>query len=160
MESDLNNLQSTQHIATVHIRFCFYWMCIGFYGNAVALLCLCYKQQKHNTDVVLPSRLHCSIIFRLVRQRQKRRKLEFEALFCADVSTTLLFFIVFSKHKKVRILAVYCFFFCLTCTSQRHKLVSAKTSNTFMFYVAWGCEKATLIWSDRSDWNGFSEMRF
>ncbi len=51
------------------------------------------------------------------------------------------------------------FFPRLTCTSQRHKLVSqkmfsmfsAKTSNVFTFYVAWGREKATLnpIWPSR-----------
>ncbi len=54
------------------------------------------------------------------------------------------------------------FFPRLTCTSQRHKLVSAKmfsmfsgkTSDVFTFYVAWGCEKATLnpIWPSRLKW--------
>ncbi len=64
-----------------------------------------------------------------------------------------------SKHKEVRILAAVYFFFRLTCTSQRHKLVSAKmfsmfsakTSDVFTFYMAWGREKATLnpIWPVR-----------
>ncbi len=66
----------------------------------------CYAYAKNNsnsntvciTNFVLPSRLRCSIIFRLVRQRQ--------------TSATLLFFLLsplLSKHKEVRILAVYCF---------------------------------------------------
>ncbi len=84
----------------------------------------CYAYAKNNsnsntdcnTDVVLPSRLRCSIIFCLVRQRQKRRELEYAALFRAAVSATFLFFF-FCLHyfqntnsKEVRILAVYCFF--------------------------------------------------
>ncbi len=43
-----------------------------------------------NTDV-LPLRLRCSIIFRLVKQRQTCRKLEYAALFRAAVSAIFLF---------------------------------------------------------------------
>ncbi len=39
-------------------------------------------------DDILPSQLHCIIIFRLVRQQQKCRKLECADLFSAAVSTT------------------------------------------------------------------------
>ncbi len=74
MESDLNNWLSTQHIATVQIWFVcqvlfrFYWMCIGFYGNAIAC---CYAYAKNNsnsntfcnTDVALPSQLCCCILY-------------------------------------------------------------------------------------------------
>ncbi len=66
-----------------------------------------------NTDVVLPLRLRCSIIFRLVRQLQKCRKLECVALFRAADLRYFAFFLLLSpllsKHKEVRILAVYCF---------------------------------------------------
>ncbi len=83
----------------------------------------CYAYAKNNsnsntvcnTDVVLPSRLRCSVIFRLVRQRQKRRKLECVALFrAADLGYFASFFFfllllspLLSKHKEVRVLAVY-----------------------------------------------------
>ncbi len=122
IESDLNNWLSTQHIATVQIWFVcqalfrFYWMCIGFYGNAIAC---CYAYAKNNsnsnkvcnTDVALPSRLCCCIIFRLVRQRQKCRKLVIVALFRAADLRYFAFFLspLLSKHKEVRILAVYWF---------------------------------------------------
>ncbi len=77
----------------------------------------CYAYAKNNsnsktvcnTDVVLPSRLRCSIIFRLVRQRQKRSKVECVALFrAADLRYFALFLSpLLSKHKEVHILAVY-----------------------------------------------------
>ncbi len=64
----------------------------------------CYAYAKNNsnsntvcnTDVVLPSWLRCSIIFRLLRQWQKHRKLECAALFRAAISASFL-----------------CLFFCL-----------------------------------------------
>ncbi len=128
----------------------------------------CYAYAKNNsnsntvcnTDVVLPSRLRCSIIFRLVRQRQKCRKLCGFIPCCRLRYFPFFFFLspLLSKHKEVRVLAVYCFF-PLDLHFARHKLVfakmfsmfSAKTSDVFMFYVAWGREKATLnpIWSSR-----------
>ncbi len=91
-------------------------MCIGFYGNAIAC---CYAYAKNNsnsnkvcnTDVALPSWLCCCIIFRLVRQRQKYRKLVIVALFRAADLRYFAFFLspLLSKKKEVRILAVYCF---------------------------------------------------
>ncbi len=62
-----------------------------------------------------------SNLFRLVKQRQTCRKLEYAALFRAAVSAIFLSFFFFSffffflslllsKHKEVRVLAVYCFF--------------------------------------------------
>ncbi len=77
-------------------------MCIGFYG--------CYAYAKK-----LSYRHGCTVVLYFVfsRQWQKRRKLECAALFRAAVSATLLFFFLYpllSKHKEVRILAVYCFF--------------------------------------------------
>ncbi len=130
------------------------------------LRCYAYAKNNSNNNTVcntdvLPSWLRCSVIFRLVRQRQTCRKLEYAALFRAAVSAIFLLFLspLLSKHKEVRVLAVYCFFSRLTCTSQRHKLVSAKmfsmfsakTSDVFTFYVAWGREKAMLnpIWPSR-----------
>ncbi len=112
MESELNNWLSTQHIATVRIWFVcqalfrFYWMCIGFYGNAIAC---CYAYAKNNsnsnkvcnTDVALPSRLCCCIIFRLVRQRQKCRKLVIVALFrAADLRYFAFFCLRYFQNTK------------------------------------------------------------
>ncbi len=58
----------------------------------------------------------------------------------------------------------------LTCTSQRHKLVSAKmfsmfsgkTSDVFTSYVAWGHEKATLnpIWPVRLKFRPFRLFKY
>ncbi len=62
------------------------------------LLCYAYAKNNSNsntvcnTDVVLPSRLRCCFIFRLVRQRQKRGKLECVALFSAADLRYLFFF--------------------------------------------------------------------
>ncbi len=52
MESDLNTecphsiLQLFMSDLCVHKRFCFYWMCIGFYGNALS----CYAYAKDNSN--------------------------------------------------------------------------------------------------------------
>ncbi len=128
----------------------------------------CYAYAKNNsnsntdcnTDIVLPSWLRCSIIFRLVRQRQKTQ----EAWICCFIPCCRLRFFLFflspllSKHKEVCILAVYCFFplnlhFAMTqlVSAKMFSMFSAKTSDVFMFYVAWGREKATLnpIWPVR-----------
>ncbi len=81
------------------------------------LRCYAYAKNNSNSNTVcntdvLPSRLRCSVIFCLVRQRQICRKLEYAALFRAAVSAVFLFFLspLLSKYKEVRVLAVYCFF--------------------------------------------------
>ncbi len=144
----------TQHIATVHIRFVCHKSSFVFTECALVSMVMplrCYAYAKNNsnsntvcnTDVVLRhdnmllSRLSCIIIFCLVRQRQKRRKVECAALFCAAVSATF-------KTQRVTYTSSIMFFSRLTCTSQRHKLVSAKMfsmfsakmSDVFTFYVA------------------------
>ncbi len=65
---------------------------------------------------MLSYRRGCSVVLYFVlRQRQKRRKLECVALFRAADLRYFAFFLLFllsplhSKHKEVRILAVYCF---------------------------------------------------
>ncbi len=73
-----------------------------------------------------------------------------------------LFFLLsplLSKHKEVRVLAVYWFFFPLdlhfattqACFCKDVQHVFCKTSDVFTFYVAWGREKARLnpIWPSR-----------
>ncbi len=101
----------------VHKRSFLFTEC-ALVSMVMPLRCYAYARNSSNsntvcnTNFVLPSRLRCSIIFSLVRQRQKHRKLECAALFRAAVSATLLFFFLsplLSKHKEVRVLAVYCF---------------------------------------------------
>ncbi len=115
-----------------------------------------------NKDVVLPLQLRCSIILRLVRQRQKCRKLECAALFRAAVSTTLLFLCLrYFQNTKRYVYKQYIVFFRLTCTLQQHKLVSAKmfsmfsakTSDVFTFYLLWGHGKSFA----KSDQTGQTE---
>ncbi len=80
------------------------------------------------------------------------------------------FFSLLSKHKEVRILAVYWFFspaylhFNKLVSAKIFSMFSAKTSDVFTFYVSWGREKATLnpIWpvtlkliSRNAIWIGF-----
>ncbi len=87
-------------------------------------------------------------------------KLEYAASLRAAITTTLLFFVSATfKTQRGTHTSSKQFFSRLTCTSQRHKLVSAKkfsmfsgkTSDVFTSYVAWGHEKATLnpIWPVR-----------
>ncbi len=263
MESDLNPHSISQLFISdlcVHTLFLVFTEC-ALVSMVMPLRCYAYAKNNSNsntvcnTDDVLPSRLRCSIIFRLVRQRQKRRKLcgfipccrlrlsgfccvchvfpplvsifglfscpcfmslwvnlcpavcmwlcvnypvilvlSFEfafvwsiryspvflsmsvmpclALPCLDLLKTVIlslrprqrvpvsssclhrdtaiflffFFLspLLSKHKEVRVLAVYCFFpldlhFATTqacfCKDVQH--VICKTSDVFMFYVAW-----------------------
>ncbi len=62
----------------------------------MSLHCHAYAKNNSNSnavdvlshDDILPSQLHCIIIFRLVRQQQKCRKLECADLFRAAVSST------------------------------------------------------------------------
>ncbi len=84
----------------VHTRFLFFTEC-ALVSMVMPLRCNAYAKNNSNsntvcnTDVVLPSRLRCSIIFRLVRQRQKRSKLECVAYSMLQTSATLLFFLFF-----------------------------------------------------------------
>ncbi len=71
----------------VHKRFLVFTEC-ALVSMVMPLRCSAYAKNNSNSNTVcntdvLPSRLLCSIIFRLVRQRQKRRKLEYAALFHA-----------------------------------------------------------------------------
>ncbi len=105
----------------------------------------CYAYAKNNSNSntdVLTLRLQCSI-FHLVRQRQKCRKLCGFIPCCRLRYFTFFLSLLLSKHKEVRVLAIYCFS-PLDLNFARHKLVSAKmfsmfsrkTSGVFTFYVA------------------------
>ncbi len=149
----------------VHKRFFVFTEC-ALVSMVMPLRCYAYAKNNSNSNTVcntdvLPSRLRCSIIFRLVRQWQTCRKLEYAALFRAAISAIFLFFFwspltLLSKHKEVRVLAVYCFFpldlhFATTqacfCKDVQHVFCK----NVWRVYVAWGREKAMLnpIWPSR-----------
>ncbi len=99
----------------------------------------CYAYAKSNSNVVcnsdvvlrhdnmLPSQLRCIIIFHLMRQRQKCKKLECAALFCAAVSATSTWLALRNATSLYLQRCSACFLQkCLTCLP---------------FYVAWGCEE-------------------
>ncbi len=79
----------------VHKRSFVFTEC-ALVSMVMPLCCYAYAKNNSNSNTdVLPSRLRCSIIFRLVRQRQTCRKLEYAALFHAAVSAILFFFCFF-----------------------------------------------------------------
>ncbi len=79
MESDLNNWLSTQCITTVHIRFVF--MECALVSMAMLLRCYAYAKTTITAIQFAIQMLSRWIIFHLLRQRQKRRKLECATLF-------------------------------------------------------------------------------
>ncbi len=126
MESDLNNWLSTQHIATVHIRFVdkrsFVFTECALVPMVMPLPCYAYAKNNSNSNTicntdVLPSRLCCIIIFRLVRQRQKCRKL------CG-----------FIPCCSLRYFPFFFFFFFLSATFKTQR--GACTSG-ILFFPAW-----------------------
>ncbi len=92
-----------------------------------------------NTDLAL----HCDNILLshwilcILRGSRKRRKLECADLFHADYPSLV------SKLKKRWVGQQYIVIFHLTCTSQQHSLVSAKTLSMFSTnHIMW-CEEVT-----------------
>ncbi len=93
-------------------------------------------------DNMLPSQLCCIIIVRLVRQRQKRKKLECAALFRAAVSAT------FKTQRGMCTSSIMCFPLDLhfatpqACICKDVQHVFCKSVwRVYLFYVPWGHEK-------------------
>ncbi len=113
---------------------------------------------------MLSYRRGCAVVLYFVFWGSGRNTGSLNVRLYSVLPSPLLFYVCFFvsatfKTQRGTYTSSILFFFHLTCTSQWHKLVSAKmfsmfsakTSDVFTFYVAWGREKATLnlIWPVR-----------